>query len=247
MLALAQQLAHPHSLILALYCGGRVHQFRREGQAALERAQALFAVAREQALPHWVASGTILRGWALAEQVQVTEGVAQMREGLAARQATGAELGRPYYLAQLAEAYGKGGRAEEGLDVVAEVLTVVNQQGERWGEAELYRLKGELLLTRAIGGGGSPTVPATLSLPAGAEPLALAEADSCFQQALALARRQEAKSSELRAATSLSRLWQSQGRRAEARHLLAAIYGWFSEGFNTADLQAAKALLEQWT
>jgi predicted ATPase len=245
VLALTQQLSHPHSLVFALYCVGRVHQFRREGQAALEQAEALVAFSREQALPHWVASGTILRGWALAEQGQVEEGIAQMRQGLTGRRATGAELGRPYYLAQLAEAYGKGGGAEEGLNVLAEVLAVVNQQGERWGEAELYRLKGELLLRRAAGESGTHTDPAITSLWAGAEPSVLAEAETCVHQALALARRQEAKSLELRAAMSLSRLWQSQGKHAEARQLLAAIYGWFTEGFDTADLQEAKALLEE--
>jgi class 3 adenylate cyclase/predicted ATPase len=245
VLALAQQLSHPHSLVFALYCLGRVHQFRREGQAARERAEALIAFAREQALPHWVASGTILYGWALAEQGQVEEGIAQMRQGLSDRRATGAELGRPYYLAQLAEASGKGGWAEEGLRVLAEVLAVVNQQGERWGEAELYRLKGELLLRRAAGGSGSPTDPATTSIWAGAELSVLAEAETCFQQALALARRQEAKSLELRVAMRLSRLWQNQGQHAEAWQLLAVIYGWFTEGFDTADLQEAKALLEE--
>jgi TOMM system kinase/cyclase fusion protein len=224
VLALAQQLSHPHSLVFALYCAGRVHQFRREGQAALERAEALIAFAREQALPHWVASGTILRGWALAEQGQVEEGIAQMHQGLSGRRATGAELGRPYYLAQLAEAYGEGGRAEEGLNVLAEVLAVVNQQGERWGEAELYRLKGELLLARSVEHH--------------------VEAETCFHQALDSARHQQAKSLELRAAMSLSRLWQQQGKRTEARELLAPIYDWFTEGLDTADLQEAKALLD---
>jgi TOMM system kinase/cyclase fusion protein len=224
VLALAQQLSHPHSLVFALYCAGRVHQFRREGPAALERAEALIAFAREQALPHWVASGTILRGWALAAQGQVEEGIAHMHQGLSGRRATGAELGRPYYLAQLAEAYGEGGQAEEGLHVLAEVLAVVNQQGERWGEAELYRLKGELLLARS------------------AEHHV--EAETCFHQALDIARHQQAKSLELRAAMSLSRLWQQQGKRTEARELLAPIYDWFTEGLDTADLQEAKALLD---
>jgi TOMM system kinase/cyclase fusion protein len=224
VLALAQQLSHPHSLVFALYCAGRVHQFRREGPAALERAEALIAFAREQALPHWVASGTILRGWALAAQGQVEEGIAHMHQGLSGRRATGAELGRPYYLAQLAEAYGEGGQAEEGLHVLAEVLAVVNQQGERWGEAELYRLKGELLLARS------------------AEHHV--EAETCFHQALDIARHQQAKSLELRAAMSLSRLWQQQGKRTEARELVAPIYDWFTEGLDTADLQEAKALLD---
>jgi len=227
VLAVAQQLSHPHSLVFALYCAGRVHQFRREGQAALERAEALIAFAREQALPHWVASGTILRGWALAEQGRVEEGIAQMHQGLSGRRATGAELGRPYYLAQLAETYGKAGQAEAGLRVLDEALAAVHKTGERQHEAELHRLKGALLLVQD----GADTQ----------------EAERCFRQAMDVACRQQAKSLELRAATSLSRLWQQQGKCAEAHKLLAPIYGWFTESFDTADLQEAKTLLEALT
>jgi predicted ATPase len=147
-----------------------------------------------------------------------------MRQGVAAWRATGAELVRPYFLALLAEAYGKGGQAEEGLAVLAEALEVVHHTGERWWEAELYRLKGELLLA----------VFAENHV----------EAEACFQQALAITRRQQAKSLELRAAISLSHLWQQWGKRAEAYDLLAPIYGWFTEGFDTADLREAKALLD---
>jgi predicted ATPase len=153
----------------------------------------------------------------------VEEGIAQLRQGLVAHLATGSVLGRPFILAWLAEAYGKVGQVEEGLTVVAEALTAVDTTGERVQEAELYRLRGELLLQHAM-----------------AQQEA---AEACFQQALAIARRQQAKSWELRAAMSLSRLWQHQGQRAAARELLAPIYGWFSEGFDTADLQETKALL----
>ena len=150
--------------------------------------------------------------------------MAQMHQGLAALRATGAEMLRPYYLALLAEAYAQVGQPEAGLTVLAEALAVVDNTGERRWEAELYRLKGELLLARS------------------AEQHA--EAEACFHQALDIARRQQAKSLELRAAMSLSRLWQQQGKRAEARELLAPIYGWFTEGFDTADLREAKALLD---
>ena len=226
-LTLAQELAHPFSLAFALYFAAWLHQFRREGQAAQERAEAAMALStRAGVSAYWVAWGTILRGWALAVQGQGAEGMAQMRQGLAAWRATGAELRRPYFLALLAEAYGKAGQAEEGLHVLAEALAAVAaDSGERFCEAELYRLKGELLLQAG-------TVPDD------------AEAEACFQQALDMARRQQAKSLELRAAMSLSRLWQQQGKRAEAHELLAPIYGWFTEGFDTADLQEAKALLE---
>ena len=147
-----------------------------------------------------------------------------MRHGLAALRATGAALRLPYYLALLAEACGQTGQAAEGLTLLAEALAQAHKAGESWTEAELHRRKGELLLSLSADNH--------------------AEAEGCFHQALAEARRQQAKSLELRAATSLSRLWQQQGKRAEAHHLLAEIYGWFTEGFDTADLQEAKALLE---
>jgi predicted ATPase len=228
-LALAQELSHPHSRVFALWFAAWLHQWRREGQATQERAEAVIALAAEQGFPYWVAQGTILRGWALAAQGQGEDGITPMRQGLADRQATGAELARPYYLALLAETYGKEGQVGEGLAVLAEALTAVNNTGERLYEAELYRLKGELLLAQA---GKGQNVQA---------------AAESFQQALAVARRQQAKSLELRAAVSLSRLWQQQGKRAEAHELLAEVYDWFTEGFDTADLQEAKTLLEELT
>jgi predicted ATPase len=155
-LTLAQELSQPFSLATALDFAARLHQARREVQAVQERAEALVALSTEQGFPHFLAEGTILRGWALAEQAclpdrqgQVEEGVAQIRQGLAARQAMGTELGRPIILALLAEAYGKAGEVEEGLTVLAEALGTVNKTGERYYEAELYRLKGELLLQQA--------------------------------------------------------------------------------------------------
>jgi predicted ATPase len=170
----------------------------------------------------------------LAAQGQEAEGVAQMHQGWAARRAAGAELGRPLWLALLAEAYRGMAQAEEGLALVAEALAVVNNSGERHWEAELYRLKGELLLEQA----GTRRQANGNRQPWG-------EAEACCHQALDIARRQQAKSWELRAAMSLSRLWQRQGKHAEAYDLLASIYGWFTEGFDTADLQEAKAVLEE--
>jgi predicted ATPase len=148
-----------------------------------------------------------------------------MRQSSAALQALGSEQARPYCLAYLAEVYLDMGQAEEGLGVVAEALALVDKNGERWWEAERHRLKGELLLRHPV-----PDEH---------------QAEACFDRSLAMSRRQQAKSLELRAAMSLSRLWQHQGKRQEARQLLAAIYGWFTEGFDTADLQEAKGLLEE--
>jgi predicted ATPase len=226
-LTLAQEHTHRFSLARALVFGTMLHQFRREGQLVQERAEAAITLSTEQGFPHWLAVGTLLRGWALAAHGQGAEGVAQMRQGLAARRAAGAELGRPLWLTLLAEAYRGMGQAEEGLALVAEALAVVNNSGERHWEAELYRLKGELLL-HAEGGVRNAALTA----------------EECFHQALDIARHQQAKSWELRAAMSLARLWQRQGKRAEASALLAPIYSWFTEGFDTADLQDAKALLE---
>src|SRR3990172_11917413 len=185
----------------------------------------------EHGFPHWVAMGTILRGGALAEQGQGEEGIAQMRQGLAAWRATGAELVRPYFLALLAEASGKVGQVEEGLTVLAEAVSVVNKSGERFYEAEIYRLKGEIALMQAVGAGLKPTPTE--------------EAETCFRQAVDIARQKSAKSLELRAVMSLSRLLQKQRKQEEARQILAEIYGWFTEGFDTADLKEAKTLLEE--
>jgi predicted ATPase len=154
-----------------------------------------------------------------------------MRQSLAALRATGAELRQPYYLAMLAETYGKGGQAEEGLNTLAEALAMVQKTGERFYEAELYRLKGELLRQKAKGKGQKAKIES--------------EAEECFRQAIDVARRQRAKSLELRAGISLSRLWQKQGKKEQARRLLAEIYSWFTEGFDTADLKEARALLEE--
>jgi predicted ATPase len=183
------------------------------------------AFATEGAFPLWYAMGTCLYGWALAMQGQGAEGLTQLRQGLDAYRATGAEIQRPHFLSMLAEVHRSLGQPEAGLTALSEALTLVEKTGERYYEAELHRLQGELLLQQA-----APEV---------------SHAEACFQQSLDIARRQQAKSLELRAAMSLSRLWQQQGQQAEAYDLLAPIYGWFTEGFGTADLQEAKTLLEE--
>jgi predicted ATPase len=229
-IALAQEVSHPQSLAYALSFAAECHRLRREGQAAHERAEAALALSTEQGFAIWAAGATILRGWALAEQGQVEEGSAQMCQGLAAWQATGAEMGRPQFLGTLAETYGKGGQVEEGLSVLAEALAIVNTTRESFYEAELYRLKGELTLAQ----GSIQGLVSSLEK----------EVEECFWKAFEIARWQQAKSWELRAVMSLGRLWLRQGKRAEARRMLTEIYGWFTEGFDTGDLKEAKALLE---
>jgi predicted ATPase len=224
-LRLAQELAHPLALICTLAWGAWLHQFRREGPATQAQAETAMPMSSEHGFVEWLTFEQILRGWALAGQGQGEAGIAQMRAGLAIWEAMGNELYQAYQLMQLAEVYGTVGQAEEGLRVLAEARAGVPHREGRFFEAELSRLAGELLLTRSVEHS--------------------AQAETYFRQALAIARRQEAKSWELRAATSLARLWQQQGQRAEARELLAPIYDWFTEGFDTADLQEARALLDE--
>jgi TOMM system kinase/cyclase fusion protein len=223
---LVQQVARPFSLSFVLGFAAVFHQLRREVRATQERSEATMSLAMEQGFPLWVAFGSILRGWELAHQRQAREGIEQMYQGLTAYRATGAEIFRPYCLALLAEAYGILGEPEAGLAVLTEALTLTDATGVRWYTPELYRLKGELILLQQ---NSDHQV----------------EAETCFQHALDIARSQQAKSFELRAATSLSRLWQQQGKRPEAHNLLAPVYHWFTEGFDTADLQGAKALLDE--
>jgi predicted ATPase len=237
----AQELGHAESLAVALTWAIHLHQARREFQVAQAYAEALWALATERGFPYWCAEATILRGYALAAQGQAEEGTAQIRQGLSAYRATGATLGLPYFLSQLAEAYGWSRRVDAGLETLAEARGLVDTTGERFYEAEIARLTGELRLQTAArgvaAGRGTPRVAR--------RPPRLAEAERCLHHALTVARHQQAKALELRAAVSLARLWQRQGKCAEAYALLAPIYGWFTEGFDTTDLQEAKALLEE--
>ena len=224
-LTLARQLAQPFSLAFALDWAAWLHQLRREPQATQDQAEAAMALCTEQGFAQLLAFGRLLRGWALAARQQGEDGIAHIHQGLTAYQATGAAVGRPQYLALLAEAHGQVRQAEAGLAGLTEALTVVGQTGERSYEAEIHRLTGQLLLVRSR----------TYHM----------EAEACFRRALDVARHQQAKSLELRAAMSLARLWQQQGKRDEAYELLAPVYGWFTEGFDTADLQEAEELLEE--
>ena len=225
-LILAQNLEHPHTLARAgLYYTALVHQLRREWQTVSERAATAITVATAQQIALALAVGPIMRGWALAMQGQGAEGLTQLRQGLDAYQATGAAYQQPHFLGMLAEVYGSLGQPEAGLAALSEALALVETTGERYYEAELLRLQGELLLQHAA--------------------LEVSHAETCFQQALDIACRQEAKSLELRAAMSLARLWRQQGKATDARDVLAPAYHWFTEGFGTPDLQQAKALLEE--
>ena len=170
-----------------------------------------------------VANATMLRGWARTASGQVREGIVDVRDGLSTWRATGSRLQVPYRLARAADAYRAAGEAQEGLRLIEEAVAVVDDSGDRWFQPELHRLRGELLL-----GSGQRDA-----------------AEQSFQEALRGASNPQAKFLALRAGTSLARLWRDQGKRTEARDLLAPTYGWFTEGFNTADLIEAKALLDE--
>jgi predicted ATPase len=212
-----------------------IHDLRREGRAAQAHAEAAIAACLEQEYALYIGAGTLTRGWALAEQGQLEEGIAQMRQGLAA---WSAETGQTFWPALLAAAYGRAGQTEEGLSILAEALAVTNKTGERFYEAEVYRLKGILTLQSKVQG-----PKPVLSLVEGSK--VEEEAEECFKKAIEIACKQQAKALELRAATSLARLWQQQGKQKEAHEMLAAVYNWFTEGFDTKDLQEARALLDE--
>jgi predicted ATPase/class 3 adenylate cyclase len=220
----AQVLPSAFHQATALNFTSRLYHYCRDVQAALGRSETLVALSSEHGFPVWLAQGQLQRGWALSMQGEGIEGLRQLQEGLALWRASGSGLWLPYALSLLAEAYGKTRQTDEGLTVLTEALTLVDKTEERFWEAELYRLKAELFLQQSSNNA--------------------TEAETCFHQALDVARHQQAKSLELRTATSLARLWQSQDKRQDAYDLLAPVYGWFTEGFDTADLQEAKALLE---
>jgi predicted ATPase len=224
-LALAQEIAHPYSLALAQQWAAYLHHRRREAPAVQEQAEAQLTLGMAQGFPLFVGHGTCWRGWALAMQGQEEAGLAQIHQGLTTLLAIGHMLSRSRCLVLLAEAAGHAGQVAEGLCLLAEALAAFEASGRGDWLPETYRLQGELLLRQAVSDA--------------------AQAEACFQYALTIARRQQAKSWELRAALSLSRLWQQQDKHAEARELLAPIYGWFTEGFDTPDLQDAKALLDE--
>lgn len=227
--ALAQDLGHPFTQVLALDYAALLHQWRGDVSRTLALANMAMTLGTEQGFAYYLAWATILQGWALTAQHQDATGIAQMRQGLAALQATGGEARLPYYLALLAEAHARAGQTDEGLTVVSDALSHLRATGEVWYEAELHRLRGALLVQQATA----------------REQTLLSAAEACLHQALSIAQRQHTKTLALRAAMSLSRLWQSQGKRTEARALLAPIYGGFTEGFDTTDLQEAKALLQE--
>jgi predicted ATPase len=202
------------------------YQLRREPEAARDVAAACITIATEHDLVTYQVVSRFMRGWAAASTGLRGEGLAEMHQARAAMKAAGQKVWGPIFAGMIAEVYGEAGRLEDGLSAVSEGLAFVDETGERYYEAELHRLRGELLL-----------------LQHGAT--AADQADACFHRAFEIARKQEARAWELRAAMSLVRLWQGREKHANARRMLGEIYAGFSEGFDTPDLKDAQTLLEQ--
>jgi predicted ATPase len=218
-------LNDPFSLAFAENFLAGLHDLRREIADYQGEAERLIRICTEHGFPYWLAHATIPLGEAIAQQGQGDEAFALINRGIAAAAATGAEVDRVDFLRPLAEAYSAMNRFDDALDTLAKTLEICREHEDLYLEAEIYRLKGALLLRRGD--------------------LSTTEAEACFQRGMEIARHQSAKSLELRATMSLARLIASQSRRDEARLMLAEIYGWFTEGFDTADLKDAKALLDE--
>ena len=222
-IAEARSLAHPPSLASSLVLGAFPPLLGGDDSVLGERAEQLVAVTTEQGFAFWGAAGTVYRGWVKVKNGDVAEGISLLRSGSSAYRATGADTAVPYFLALLARACKIAGQVQEAVTRLDDALQIVERTGERWFAAELNRHKGQLLLRQGH----------------------TEAAEELYCKALSIAREQEAKLWQLRAAASLARLRRDQGRPAEARDLLAPVYGWFTEGFDTADLKEAKALLDE--
>ena len=223
-LTVAGDLDHAFSTAFALNVAAWHHQYRREEATTQERADEAIVLSGEQNLVFFMAMGTILRGWALTEQGEIEAGITEMNQGLEIYKATGAELLLPYWLALLAEATAKDRKFKESLALVTEALDLVDKTEERFWQAELLRLKGELLQKQKA---------------------KTSEIETCFQEALDVARRQKAKFLELRVTISWSRYLQKQDQKAKAQKMLQKIHGWFKEGLDTVDLKEAKCLIKK--
>ena len=224
-LAYSRELGHAHTLSHAFWFAGMAAVFARDVATVQAYGNDCVALATEHGFPHWAALGRILQGWVGAQRGEATTGIAHIRDGMAAAETAGTRASVPFFLALLAEALAFAGEIEEGLAALDDALATAAVSGEKGWDAEIHRLRGELT--------GRLPYP---------DP---AKAEDSFRTAIAIAREQGTRGYELRAATSLARLWAEHGRRGEARDLLAPVYGWFTEGFDTPDLKEAKALLDE--
>jgi predicted ATPase len=221
----ARDTLHPNTLAQVLFCGCTVRQLLGHRKAVRDQAEALSVLATEQGFPFWRAMAIVFRGWALALESGPDQSSVEIRSGLTAYSETAAEIWVPYFLALLADVHVAAGQTSKAIPVLSEAIGRMEKTGGRWFEAELHRRKGEILLRMPQGDA--------------------VEAEARFRRSIEVSQEQRAKLWELRAATSLARLWRDHGRRHEAHDLLAPIHDWFTEGFDTADLEEAKALLDE--
>ena len=221
---MARDLSHPYTIVNASHFSAIVDQLLGRVEAVRHLAESIISLSIEHGFQQWLAFGKVLESWVLTEQGRNDTAIARLRREISEYRATGTELNVPHLLALLATAHLKHGTAGEGLAVVGDALEWADATGTRLWDAEFHRLKGELLLAR--------------------DPAALPSAKIAFGNAIDIARRQSAKTWELRAAMSTARLWRDQGKRQQAHDLLAPVYAWFTEGFDTPDLKEAKSLLE---
>ena len=252
------ETAPPYSLGVALLCELFLYYLPRDASRLQEKAERLIQLSEEYGFEQRRALAVVSRGWARTCQGAGEEGLAEMQDGLGAYQATGAGLGLSMVFGLFAEQYLRAGQAEKGLHALDKALSVVERNGEQLYASWLLCLKGQLLLIPREGEKKSKACPEPSRRVKGQKPVLsrvegskvktgrMEEAEACFHEAITVARRQQAKMFELRATVQLSRLWQGQGKTTQARSMLAAIYGWFTEGFDTADLQEAKTLLAAW-
>jgi len=222
-LALASELDHPLIVAHSLNWGALLFQLLRNAGELEDKTGRTLALAKEHGFANYATDASILRAWHTSETSHPLDSTERMGDSMAARQSRGTMFLRPYYLALLAQVFARAGKSETALDVIAEANAVASATGEVWIAPELVRIEGELLLSSDAND--------------------IESAERAFTKAIALAQDRNAKSWELRAATSLARLWADQGRRDEARDVLAPVFEWFSEGFETADLRDAKALI----
>jgi predicted ATPase len=220
----AKEQGFPYAMAFSQHMCAALHEFRGEEQMVGTLGKEVKKLALEHGFFLWIEHAKVDEGWALIAQGQARDGITLIEEAMSNLEGAGFSLANAIFSISLAKGYAVLGRYQAGLDTIAKAIVLVGKQGCRWPEAELLRLQGELLQMQ------------------GAK---ACEVEACFQQAIDLARQQQAKSWELRSTMNLCRLWQAQGKKAEARQMLGEVYGWFSEGFDTVDLIEAKALLEE--
>jgi predicted ATPase len=246
-LMVTRRLGHSFSLAPVLMYAAEIHYRRGEDQIANELEEELSTLAHAHGFSHWSTEGALRQAWTLARQGQRAEGLVQLRQTVSTLYTRREEIIHPYIQHRLAAAYGQAGEPEEGLRIVATALGVMQREGRILWEAHFSHLKGELILQQEGKDRETKSMKQKSATPTPHSPIPdpQSEAEACFIKSLEILRTQQARSFELRATMSLARLWQQQGKTKQAHKLLSEIYNWFTEGFDTKDLQEAKALIEE--